>query len=62
MGLATDFCVKDTVLDARKYGFETTVIWDGCRGIAEDLTPALDAFIDAGAIVTDLEEFLERKD
>jgi len=61
VGLATDYCVKDTVLDACKYGFETTVIWDGCKGIAEDLTSTLDAFIDAGAMVTDLEEFLERR-
>ena len=32
-GLATDFCVAWTALDARKVGFETTVIEDACRGI-----------------------------
>ncbi|HVK88721.1 MAG TPA: bifunctional nicotinamidase/pyrazinamidase [Kofleriaceae bacterium] len=37
MGLATDYCVKWTALDARKLGFEVTVIGDGCRGV--DLQP-----------------------
>jgi nicotinamidase/pyrazinamidase len=32
-GLATDFCVAWTVLDARKAGFATYVIEDACRGI-----------------------------
>lgn len=32
-GLATDFCVSWTALDARKAGFEASVIEDACRGI-----------------------------
>ena len=32
-GLATDFCVLNTALDARKLGYEVTVIESGCRGI-----------------------------
>ncbi len=32
-GLATDFCVASTALDARKAAFETYVIEDACRGI-----------------------------
>ncbi|KJC61873.1 nicotinamidase [Bradyrhizobium sp. LTSPM299] len=32
-GLATDFCVAWTALDARKTGFETYVVEDACRGI-----------------------------
>jgi nicotinamidase/pyrazinamidase len=32
-GLATDFCVAWTAMDARKAGFETYVIEDACRGI-----------------------------
>ena len=32
-GLATDFCVAWTALDARKDGFQTFVIEDACRGI-----------------------------
>lgn len=33
LGLATDYCVKFTALDAVSLGFETTVIEDGCRGV-----------------------------
>jgi hypothetical protein len=32
-GLATDFCVVWTALDARKAGFETYVVEDACRCI-----------------------------
>ena len=32
-GLATDFCVAWTALDARKLGFAATVIKDACRAI-----------------------------
>jgi nicotinamidase/pyrazinamidase len=32
-GLATDFCVAWSAMDARKAGFETYVIEDACRGI-----------------------------
>jgi nicotinamidase/pyrazinamidase len=33
MGLATDYCVKFTALDAVSTGFETRLIVDGCRGV-----------------------------
>ena len=33
VGLATDFCVAWSALDARKAGFEAAVIEDACRGI-----------------------------
>lgn len=32
-GLATDYCVKYTALDAVKLGFKTHVIEDACRGV-----------------------------
>ena len=32
-GLATDYCVKFTALDAVKEGFATVVIKDACRGV-----------------------------
>jgi len=35
-GLATDFCVAWTALDARAAGFETYVVEDACRGIDLD--------------------------
>ena len=36
-GIATDYCVLETALDARRLGFETTVISDACRAV--DLKP-----------------------
>ena len=32
-GLATDYCVKFTALDAVDMGFKTCVIEDACRGV-----------------------------
>lgn len=37
LGLATDYCVKATALDAQALGFNTLVVTDGCRGV--DLQP-----------------------
>ncbi|MEI7814204.1 MAG: bifunctional nicotinamidase/pyrazinamidase [Coriobacteriia bacterium] len=36
-GVATDYCVKFTALDARALGLSTVVVVDGCRGV--DLSP-----------------------
>jgi nicotinamidase/pyrazinamidase len=36
-GVATDYCVKYTALDARGLGLPTAVVLDGCRGV--DLNP-----------------------
>ncbi len=33
LGLATDYCVKFTSLDARKLGMRVSVVADGCRGV-----------------------------
>lgn len=54
MGLATDYCVKFTVLDARGLGFETTLVADGCRGVElqpGDVDRAISQMADAGAAV-----------
>lgn len=53
-GLATDYCVKNTVLDALKAGFEVTVLSDAIAGV--DITPgdsqkALEEMQQAGAKV-----------
>ena len=39
VGLATDFCVAWTALDARRLGLETSVIEDACRGIDAPTVP-----------------------
>lgn len=44
VGLATDFCVGFSALDAVAQGFATTVRLDGCRAI--DLNGSLDAMIE----------------
>jgi nicotinamidase/pyrazinamidase len=36
-GLATDYCVKYTALDARQLGYEVSVVEDGCRAV--ELSP-----------------------
>jgi len=54
LGLATDYCVKFTVRDARELGFDVTVVKDGCRGvdlIPDDSARAFDAMRSAGARV-----------
>ncbi|MCL4848460.1 MAG: bifunctional nicotinamidase/pyrazinamidase [Acidobacteria bacterium] len=58
-GLATDYCVKATVLDARRLGFEVDVVRDGIRAV--DLRPgdeaqALGQMRDAGARLVDSAE------
>jgi len=51
-GLATDYCVVNTVLDARKLGYETVVLMDATLGInvkPGDVDRAIEAMLKAGA-------------
>lgn len=55
-GLATDYCVKFTALDALSLGLKTRVIADACRGInlqPGDVDRALDQLWAAGATVVE---------
>lgn len=47
-GLATDYCVLNTVLDGVREGFETYVLLDGTRAVA-DGRGAVQQMLDAGA-------------
>jgi nicotinamidase/pyrazinamidase len=54
VGLATDYCVKATALDAARLGFRTTVLTDGIAAVdlAEgDGAKALDEMAVAGIVV-----------
>ncbi len=53
-GLATDYCVRASVLDAVKLGFEVSVVSDACRGVdfpAGGVAKALSEMKAAGARV-----------
>lgn len=61
LGLATDYCVKYTVLDAVGLGFGVTLIEDGCRAV--DLAPgdgarAIEEMRSAGVCVMSLADFV----
>ncbi len=49
-GLATDFCVLYSALDARAAGFAVSVVLDACRGLDVDgsLARAFDEMRNAG--------------
>lgn len=63
VGLATEYCVKYSVMDALKLGFNTYVIIDGCRGInlhPDDTKNAIEEMIRAGAHVIISEKILNK--
>jgi nicotinamidase/pyrazinamidase len=59
-GLATDYCVKHTVLDGLKEGFEVVLLADSVRGVnlkPGDSERAIDEMLHAGAeVATDLKQ------
>lgn len=55
MGLATDYCVKFTVLDALAKEYKVFLVVDGCRGVNQSPNDSEDAIREleqAGAILT----------
>lgn len=61
-GLATDYCVMYSVLDALKLGFDTYVVIDGCRGInlhPDDTKKAIEEMIRSGAHIITSEKLLK---
>jgi nicotinamidase/pyrazinamidase len=56
LGLATDYCVKFTALDARRDGFAAYLVEDGCRGVElhlHDADRAVDDMRAGGVVVID---------
>lgn len=54
LGLATDYCVKFTAIDACSEGFATYLVEDGCRGVGlgpTDIDDAIDEMRAAGAVI-----------
>lgn len=58
-GLATDYCVAYSALDAVRLGFDVAVVLDACRGIDLDgsLEAALDAMSRAGVTFVSVADF-----
>jgi nicotinamidase/pyrazinamidase len=59
MGLATDYCVKATALDARHLGLQARVILEGIRGVElnpGDCRRALDDMTSAGVMLVSARE------
>jgi nicotinamidase/pyrazinamidase len=50
-GLAADYCVRHTALDARSAGFEVLLVEDAVRGVAPDTTAAALAELDAAGVM-----------
>jgi len=64
VGLATDYCIKFTALDAVALGFKTHVIEDACRGInlkPEDVKNAIEDMKKAGVEITHSEKMFASK-
>ena len=63
-GLATEYCVKATVLDARRQGFDVFVIEDAIRGIEAkpgDIAAAREEMARAGSVFVQTGDVLGRK-
>jgi nicotinamidase/pyrazinamidase len=62
MGLATDYCVKYSCLDAVRLGFDTYVIEDACRGVdlkKGDSQAALEEMKDSGVKIIQSQRLLD---
>ena len=60
VGVATDYCVKYTALDAAELGFRTLLVEDACRGVElkpGDVELAIEQMQSAGVRLVSSEEF-----
>jgi len=64
LGLATDYCVKFTALDALQLGFEIILVRDGCRAVnlqPGDEERAIEELRFKGAKIANSNELIDRK-
>ncbi|MDQ1610757.1 MAG: nicotinamidase/pyrazinamidase [Pyrinomonadaceae bacterium] len=64
VGLATDYCVKFTALDAVMLGFNTTVVADACRSVEVnegDTARAVAEMAAAGVHITESRQLLDAR-
>ncbi len=62
MGLATDYCVKFTALDAVELGLTTYLIEDACRGVnldPDDVDLAISEMKERGIRVTSADDAIK---
>lgn len=60
LGLATDYCVRWTVEDALRLGFQVTVIRDGCRAVnPQEHEPVLQQLQQQGARLVTSDQLLQ---
>jgi nicotinamidase/pyrazinamidase len=60
-GLATDYCVKFTAMDAREQGFTVSVVQDACRGVnlkLGDVEVAINEMKSAGVAIVNSEKVI----
>ncbi|MGH7784876.1 MAG: isochorismatase family protein, partial [Candidatus Binatia bacterium] len=58
-GLATDYCVKHTVIDGLKHGFRVVLLTDAIRGVnlqPQDAADAIEAMLRTGAATMQVAE------
>ena len=63
-GLATDYCVKFTALDAVQFGFKTYLIEDASRGVnlrPDDVKNAIEEMKRAGVEILQSADILEKQ-
>jgi len=63
-GLATDYCVKSSVLDALKSGFKVKLLIDGIKGVnikPQDSEDAMKEMVNHGAEKMNFEEFSRKR-
>jgi nicotinamidase/pyrazinamidase len=62
-GLATDYCIKYSALDALKHGFKVNVIIDACQGVNLNKNDSFDALVEmekAGALLISSKDVIKQ--